>query len=178
MRSRLVINPAATGDTAADQVEQPTRATGEIRERPGRELPERRHRAVIGGQTTSYRLPRRPGFAFGGVSGDGRTAAFPLERARQGPAGSTLEAGYPIPPSDIAVLRFDSGRLDLVPGIELPGKAIPAMAFSGDDHWLVLALDAGSRTRLLAWRRGLHRPLESAPIPGQVVDPAPLTVQP
>src|SRR5450759_4768983 len=102
MRSRLVINPAATGDTAADQVEQPTRATGEIRERPGRELPERRHRAVIGGPTTSYRLPR----------------------------------------------------------------------------WLGLALDAGSRTRLLAWRRGLHRPLESAPIPGQVVDPAPLTVQP
>jgi hypothetical protein len=40
---REVIKPAATGDTAADQVEQPTRATGEIRERPGRELPERRH---------------------------------------------------------------------------------------------------------------------------------------
>src|SRR5664280_1219241 len=46
----------ATGDATADQVEQPTRATGEIRERPGRELPERASEFA----TSSRRRARRP----------------------------------------------------------------------------------------------------------------------
>src|SRR5664280_3013704 len=49
----------ATGDAAADQVEQPTRATGEIRERPGRELPERRQR-VCHVESAPRSAARRP----------------------------------------------------------------------------------------------------------------------
>src|SRR5664280_264251 len=40
---RLPLGRTLHATTVRRQVEQPTRATGEIRERPGRELPERRH---------------------------------------------------------------------------------------------------------------------------------------
>src|SRR5664280_2374322 len=67
----------ATGDDAADQVGQPTRATGEIRERPGRELPERRQAPENGrmglsfacGSVRSARVRTRP-LACGQVRSD------------------------------------------------------------------------------------------------------------
>jgi hypothetical protein len=42
----------------------------------------------------------------------------------------------------------------------------------------VIALDAGPKTRLLAWRSGLAHPIESTPIAGPAVDPPPLVVLP
>jgi hypothetical protein len=126
--------------------------------------------SVTGGPTASYRLPRP---AFDGViSPDNRLIALTLER----PAPDTRFEGHPIPPSDIAVLHLDTGRLEIVPGIEVPAKIFPGRAFSADDRWLVIALDAGPKTRLLAWRSGLTQPYESKPIAGPTMEAPPVLV--
>ncbi len=72
-------------------------------------------------------------------------------------------------PGDVAVLHLDTRRLEIVPGIEIPAKMSPGLAFSADGRWLAIALNAGTRTRLLAWRSGLRHPYETMPIPGQVL---------
>jgi hypothetical protein len=132
-------------------------------------------RLVAGGTTSSYRLPRPPGFAIGVLSPNGRQVAFVLERAGQDPR---YQIGHPIPPSDIAILHLDTGRLEIVPGIETPAKMSPSLAFSADGRWLLIALDAGSKTRLLAWRSGLARPYETTPIAGQGLGPPPIAALP
>jgi hypothetical protein len=111
-------------------------------------------------------LPRAPGIATGVLSADGRLLAFTLERpaldprhARQDPR---YEQGHPIPPADIAILHLDTGALYVAPGIETPAKMRPALAFGTDGRWLVMALNAGTKTRLLIWRPRLTYPYESA----------------
>ena len=131
-------------------------------------------RLVAGGTTSSYRLPR-PGFPIGVLSPNDRQVAFVLERASQDPR---YDIGHPIPPSDIAILHLDTGRLEIVPGIETPAKIPPSLAFSADGRWLLIALDAGPKTRLLAWRSGLARPYETTPIDGQGLGPAPIAALP
>jgi hypothetical protein len=134
-------------------------------------------RSVAGGATTSYRLPRPP--CCGVLSPNSRLVAFSLERATQDPRYQT---GHPLPPSDVAILHLDTGRLEIVPGIELVATTplvAPGLAFSADSHWLVIALDAGSKTRLLAWHSGLAHPYESKPIPGpNLGNPPPVVVLP
>jgi hypothetical protein len=73
-------------------------------------------------------------------------------------------------------MELGTGRLDIVPGIELPTKSQPGLAFAERGDWLVIALDAGSRTRLLAWRPGLRQPYETNALPGLVHDPPTLVV--
>lgn len=130
-------------------------------------------RAVDATHTTRYRLPRPTGFTSGVLSPDGREVAFTLERARQDPR---YEQGHPIPPADVAVLHLDTGALDVVPGVELPAKSAPALAFSAHSRWLVIALDGGTTTRLLAWRPGLRQPFESWPVPGRVAPPVAMAI--
>jgi hypothetical protein len=132
-------------------------------------------RSVAGGATSSYRLPRPPCCEIGVLSPDGRLVAFPLERAAQDPR---YQSGHPLPPSDIAILHLDTGRLEIVPGVEVPAKTSPGLAFSADARWLVIALDAGPKIRLLAWRSGLAHPYESKPIAGSAMEPPPLVVLP
>jgi len=128
--------------------------------------------SVTAGPTANYRLPRP---AFDGViSPDKRLFALTLER----PARDTRFEGHPIPPSDIAVLHLDTRRLEIVPGIEVPAKIFPGRAFSADSRWLVIALDAGPKTRLLAWRSGLAKPYESKRVAGPIMDPPPILVLP
>ena len=131
-----------------------------------------RRMPVDGGRVTSYRLPR-PAFA-GLVSPDRRLIVLTLER----PTQDAQFEGHPIAPNDIAILNVDTGRLAIVPGVEVPAKADPGLAFSADSRWLVIALDAGSKTRLLAWRPGLAHPYESKPIAGQTLQPPPILVVP
>lgn len=122
-------------------------------------------RDVRGGSVRSYALPRAPGFALGAVSADGSSLAFPLQRATLDPR---FDAGHPLPPTDVAVLDVRTGVVRVVPGVELPAKTAPALLYSADGRWLVIGLDAGTRTRLLAWRPGLTRPYETHPVPGLV----------
>jgi hypothetical protein len=134
-------------------------------------------RSAAGGATTSYHLPRPP--CCGVLSPDGRLVAFSLERATQDPRYRT---GHPLPPSDVAILHLDTGRLEIVPGIELFATTplvSPGLACSADSHWLIVALDAGSKTRLLTWQSGPAQPHESKPIPGpNLENPPPVVVLP
>jgi hypothetical protein len=130
-------------------------------------------RSVAGGTTSSYRLPGPP--CCGALSPDGRLVAFTIERAAQDPR---YALGHPFPPSDIAILDLDTARLEIVPGIENPPKVFPGLAFSTDSRWLLIAIDAGPETRLLAWRSGLPHPSESKPISGLALAPAPIVVLP
>jgi hypothetical protein len=132
-------------------------------------------RSVAGGTTSSYRLPRPPGFAVGVLSPNGSQLAFALERASQDPR---YQIGHPIPPSDIAILNLDTGHFEIVPGIETAAKVAPSLAFSADGRWLLIALDAGSKIRLLAWRSGLAHPYETTPIAGQGLGPPPIAALP
>lgn len=131
-----------------------------------------RRRSIGGGATFSYHLPRPP--ITGVVSPDGRQVALTLERARPDPR---YQPGIPLP-NDIAVLHLDTGKLEIVPGIETAAKISPGLAFSSDGHWLVIALDAGAKTRLLAWRPGLTHPYETTPIAGKGLGMAPIVVRP
>ncbi|MFF0342802.1 hypothetical protein [Kribbella sp. NPDC004875] len=115
--------------------------------------------AIAGGDIVAYPLPRQA--CCGVVSPDGTTLAFLLDRSSTGS----------LPPLDIAILQLATGRMSVVPGIELPAKSQPGLTFAGHDNWLVIALNAGSATRLLAWRPGLHEAYETAPTPGAVHDP-------
>ncbi|MFF0269001.1 hypothetical protein [Kribbella sp. NPDC004536] len=177
--SRLVIVSATTGRKLADlgQDAQPVATgIGQIVWTTGCDpsgggpcdLHRRRLRT---GSTSTYRVPR-PVCCSGVVSPDGKLVAFLLERSTDDPR----YAGHPMRPSDIAVLQLDTGRLEIVPGIELPAKSSPGLAFSADGRWLAIALDAGPRIRLLAWRPGLQLPYETGPIPGQVLRNATVAV--
>jgi hypothetical protein len=127
-------------------------------------------RPIDGGETLGSPLPRRA--CCGAVSPDGTRVAFLIERA----STDSRFDGHPLPPMDIAIMQLGTGRLDIVPGIELPAKSQPGLAFAGRGDWLVIALDAGSRTRLLAWRPGLRQPYETNALPGLVHDPPTLVV--
>jgi hypothetical protein len=136
---------------------------------PGLPRPCTLHRRLVaGGVTTSFRLPRPPGFAPGVISPDGKLLAFIEERAGLDPR---FASGHPLPPADVAVLHLDTGALHLVPGVEIPAKNPPGLMFSADSSWLVMALNAGTATRLLAWRAGLTAVYETTPIPGLVWGP-------
>lgn len=126
-------------------------------------------------RTTIYPLPRSAGLAEGVVSPDGHEVAFTLQRAGQDPR---YDQGHPMPPADVAVLHLDTGALDLVPDIELPAKSAPALAFSTNSRWLVIGLDAGTMTRLLAWHPGLRAPYETAPVLGRASMPVAMAISP
>jgi hypothetical protein len=123
--------------------------------------------------TTDYVVPRSPRALDGAISHDGKRLAFTLRRAQQDPR---FFAEHPAPPADVAILRFDTGRLEIVPGVELPPQGYATVAFSADDRWLVIALNAGSTTRLLAWRPGLAHPYECTPVPAKALYAPPLEV--
>ncbi|TDW22052.1 hypothetical protein EV650_0884 [Kribbella kalugense] len=129
-----------------------------------------RRRLIAGGKNLGAPLPRPA--CCGVVSPDGTKVAFLIERAS---TDSPFD-GDPLPPMDIAIMQLGTGRLDIVPGIELPAKSQPGLAFAGRGDWLVIALDAGSRTRLLAWRPGLRQPYETNALPGLVHNPPTLVV--
>ncbi|HKC28721.1 MAG TPA: hypothetical protein VKB75_11985 [Jatrophihabitans sp.] len=119
--------------------------------------------AVSGGPITTYPLPRPPGFTAALISNDGRRLAFTLERAGRDPHFST---DHPLPPTDVAELDLHSGRLNVVPDVELSPKSAPGLGFSPDSRWLVIALNGRQNIRVLAWHPGLDRPYESVPVAG------------
>jgi hypothetical protein len=132
------------------------------------------HRRVLAtGATSDYLVPRSPRPLDAQLNHDGRRIAFTLRRAEPDPR---FRAEYPAPPADIAILHFETGRVEIVPGIEVPPAGHVALAFSTDDRWLVIALNAGPRIRLLAWRSGLTRPYESTPVAARALGAPPLAV--
>jgi hypothetical protein len=100
--------------------------------------------------------------------------AFQLSRA--GP-DSRFAAYHPFGPSDIVVLDLSTGRLSVVPGVELAPKTQAGLAFDPASRWLVVALDEGRRAGLLLWRPGLAQALRSPTrLPGSVLYGVPVLV--
>jgi hypothetical protein len=107
------------------------------------------------------------------MSPDGSEVALLLEAAR-----TAQSDDHPFPPSNVALLNLRTGRLDVVPGVTVPAKAFPGLAFSANGRWLGIALDAGTSTRVLAWRPGLRHPYEMTPVPGANYGSPPLVSLP
>jgi hypothetical protein len=130
------------------------------------------HRRMLAtGVTTDYVAPRSPRPLDGAISHDGKRLAFTLRRAQPDPR---FVDEHPAPPADVAILHFDTGRVDIVPGVELPPQAYVTLAYSPDDRWLVIALNAGPATRLLAWRPGLAHPYECPSMPAKALYAPPI----
>jgi hypothetical protein len=101
----------------------------------------------------------------------GTLAAFQLARARPDPR---FAAAAPGPPSDVAVLHLRTGRLDIVPGLELPPRTWAGLAFDATGSRLLATVSEGDRGELLAWRQGMPGPALVTSLPGPLVGPPPL----
>jgi hypothetical protein len=106
-------------------------------------------------------------------SPSGAVAAFQLARARPDPRVTT---GHPLPPADVAVLHLRTGRLDIVPGLELPPGTGAGLAFDATGSWLLATVSEGDHGELLAWRHGMPGPALVTRLPGPLMAPPPLLV--
>lgn len=105
----------------------------------------------VDGETTAQPVRAEP--CCGTVSPDGRWLAFRLPR-ESGRLGA-----HPGPPSEVAVLDAQSGRLQVLPGLVLPAKAPTTFAWSADSRWLAIGADLGTTPLVLLWRDGMPRPV-------------------
>jgi len=121
------------------------------------------------------RVPVSGDLASPVFSPDGTLAAFQLARARPGPR---FAAAAPRPPSDVAVLHLRTGRLDIVPGLELPPITWAGLAFDTTGNWLLATVSEGDRGELLAWRPGMPGPALVTSLPGPLVEAPPLLPAP
>ena len=115
------------------------------------------------------RVPASGDLASPVFSPDGTLAAFQLARARPDPR---FAAASPVPPSDVAVLHLRTGRLDIVPGLELPPLTWAGLAFDATGSWLLATVSEGDHGELLAWRHGMPGPALVTSLPGPL-DEAP-----
>lgn len=108
-------------------------------------------------------------------SPSGAVAVFPLARARPDPR---FTAGRRFPPADVAVLHLDTGRVDIVPGLELPPGTGAGLAFDATGNWLLATVSEGDHGELLAWRQGMPGPALVTSLPGPLMAAPPLLVAP
>lgn len=89
------------------------------------------------------------------ISPDGSTAAVALPDQRPSPAPFDPNAPSSTGPSAgttrIGLIDLDSGSVRALPGITLGPTNPPALAFTDDGKWLVVAIDEGDATRLLLY---------------------------
>ena len=105
----------------------------------------------------------------------GTLAAFQLARARRDPR---FNAALPGPPSDVVVLHLRTGRLDVMPGLELPPGTWAGLAFDPTGRWLLATVSEGDRGDLLAWRPGMPGPALVTSLPGPLDEAPPLLPAP
>jgi hypothetical protein len=104
-------------------------------------------------------------------SPNGTLAAFQLARASRDPRFAPAALG---PPSDVAVLNLRTGKLDIVPGLELPPATWAGLAFDPTGRWLLATVSEGDHGDLLAWRPGMPGPALVASLPGPLDEAPPL----
>ena len=135
---------------------------------------------TTGRPTATVELPAGRALISGDVaspvfSPDGRLAAFQLTRARPRPRFAAAVAALP---SDVAVLHLRTGRLDIVPGLELPPRTWAGLAFDATGRWLLATVSEGEYGQLLAWRQGMPGPALVTGLPGPLVGPPALLPAP
>jgi len=135
---------------------------------------------TTGRPTATVELPAGRALISGDVaspvfSPDGRLAAFQLTRAGPRPRFAAAVAALP---SDVAVLHLRTGRLDIVPGLELPPRTWAGLAFDATGRWLLATVSEGEYGQLLAWRQGMPGPALVTGLPGPLVGPPALLPAP
>jgi len=145
--------------------------------RPGGRCDLRRSVVPEGGHVDRYPLPAgRVPASPGTVAPDGRVVAFQLTGVHPDPR---YPSDHPGGPSEVAVLDLDTGRLDVVPGLQLAPKTGVGLAFSPDGRWLLLTISQGNHGHLLAWRRGTDQLLRSPlRVPGPLAWAPPVVLAP
>jgi hypothetical protein len=108
-------------------------------------------------------------------SPNGTLAAFQFARAKRDPR---FASAFPNPPSDVVVLNLRTGKLDIVPGLELPPATWAGLAFDPTGRWLLATVSEGARGDLLAWRPGMPGPSLVTTLPGPLVEAPPLLLAP
>jgi len=135
---------------------------------------------TTGRPTATVELPAGRALVSGDVAGpvfspDGTLAAFQLARAGSDPRFAAASRALP---SDVAVLNLRTGRLDIVPGLELPPLTWAGLAFDATGSWLLATVSEGGYGELLAWRPGMPGPALVSSLPGPLVGPPPLLPAP
>jgi hypothetical protein len=128
-------------------------------------------RPIATAELPAGRIPVWGDLASPVFSPGGTLAAFQLARARPDPR---FAATAPGPPSDVAVLHLRTGRLDIVPGLELPPRTWAGLAFDATGSWLLASVSEGDHGELLAWRQGMPGPALVTSLPGPLVEAPPL----
>ena len=128
---------------------------------------------TTGKPTARFELPAgRVPVSDAVFSPGGTAAAFQLARAGRDPRST---AGRP---ADVVVLHLHTGRLDLVPGLELPPGTGAGLAFDATGSWLLATVSEGDHGELLAWRQGMPGPALVTRLPGPLMAPPPLLLAP
>jgi hypothetical protein len=104
-------------------------------------------------------------------SPNGTLAAFQLARAGRDSRFAASSLG---PPSDVVVLNLHTGKLDIVPGLELPPATWTGLAFDPTGRWLLATVSEGGHGDLLAWRPGMPGPALVTTLPGPFDEAPPL----
>jgi hypothetical protein len=121
------------------------------------------------------RYPTGGGLSSPVFSANGTLAAFQLARAKRDPR---FAATFPNPPSDVVVLNLRTGKLDVMPGLELPPATWAGLAFDPTGRWLLATVSEGDYGELLAWRPGMPGPALVTGLPGPLVEAPPLLLAP
>ena len=132
-------------------------------------------RPIATAELPAGRVPVSGDLASPVFSPDGTLAAFQLARAKPDPRFAAAAAG---PPSDVAVMHLRTGRLDIVPGLELPPLTWAGLAFNATGSWLLATVSEGNRGLLLAWRPGMPGPALLTSLPGPIAGPPSLLPAP
>jgi hypothetical protein len=131
---------------------------------------------TTGRPTARFELPAgRVPVSDAVFSPGGTVAAFQLARARR---DTRFTTGRPLPPADVAVLQLNTGRLDIVPGLELPPGTGAGLAFDTTGSWLLATVSEGDHGELLAWRHGMAGPALMTSLPGPLMAAPPLLLAP
>lgn len=146
--------------------------TGNCDAAPAPRLPcalQRRNLAT--GQTTGdYPLPvGRAPVSDAIFSPDGNLIAFQLARTNH-----DVRFATDFPPSDIAILHLDTGRLSVVPNLEFAPKTEVGLAFDATGNSLLATINEGDHGELLIWQEGMTGPALVTSIPGPLDAPPPL----
>jgi hypothetical protein len=125
---------------------------------------------ITGQETGDYPLPAgRSPVSTAIFSPNGKVIAFQLARS-----GHDARFATDFPPSDIAILHLDTGRLSIVPNLEFAPKTGVGLAFDATGASVLATVNDGDHGELLIWQEGMTGAALVTSIPGPLDAPPPI----